>query len=675
RMDPQQRLFLETAWATLEDAGYSPRQLRDRAIGVFVGAQNNDYGYPDAGSLSTIGNSLAILAARIAYHLDLKGPSLTVDTACSSALTAIHLACQSLWQGDSELALAGGVSCMLFSSRAHQFFADSGMASPTGRCHTFAAAADGFVAGDGVGALLLKPLAIAQRDHDHIYGVILGSATNQDGRSNGITAPNASAQTAVEQRVYEKFAINPATLSYVEAHGTGTALGDPIEVQALTAAFRPYTDQREFCALGSVKTNIGHTLTAAGVASVQKVLLALQHEQVPPSPYFDPPNPLIAFPETPFHVNVAPLPWLARSGSPRRAAVSGFGFSGTNVHLVIEEAPPVSHLRRNAAPQMIALSAQTEAALRQRLQDLQDWLDQPENADIELADIAHTLNAGRAHFGERRVLLARDREELQRLLDRALRESTPLLGTGDPAQRALADRYLAGEDIAWEDEYRLEVHRRVSLPTYPFARERHWRYAPHTVSEASREGSRPGKFITHTWTGQEWFWRDHQVQGRPLLPAAWSLHWVGTVAATLQPSSILSSVQWLRPFYGDEPPLTATLELRPDHTGWAWRIYRNGSASTKAYCQGRLTTNTLPVTERLDLDAIRQRCPVVTTGKALYDRLHRLGFQYGPGFQVIEQLWSNGAEVLARLRESWEITGEADVVLSPALLDGALQSL
>ena len=199
---------------------------------MFVGAQPNDYAHASFGAHATIGSSLAILAARIAYHLDLHGPSLTVDTACSSSLVAMHLACQSLWNGESEMALAGGVSCHLFSARSHQFFQDAGMASPTGRCQAFAAGADGFVPGEGVGVVLLKPLRAALRDHDVIHGVIRGSRINQDGKSNGITAPSAPAQVELECAVYEQFQIDPATISYVEAHGTGTRLGDPIEVQA-----------------------------------------------------------------------------------------------------------------------------------------------------------------------------------------------------------------------------------------------------------------------------------------------------------------------------------------------------------------------------------------------------------------------------------------------------------
>ncbi|MDQ5910383.1 MAG: polyketide synthase PksL, partial [Pseudomonadota bacterium] len=672
RMDPQQRLFLETAWATLEDAGYRPEQLRQQAVGVFVGAQNNHYGHQDAGSLSTIGNSLAILAGRIAYHLDLKGPSLTVDTACSSALVAIHLACQSLWQADCEMALAGGVSCMLFGSRAHEFFADSGMASPTGRCHTFAASANGFVAGDGVGAILLKPLAAAQRDRDQIYGVILGSATNQDGRTNGITAPSASAQTAVERRVYERFGIDPTTISCIETHGTGTALGDPIEVQGLTDAFRPDTDRRQFCALGSVKTNIGHTLTAAGVASVQKALLALQHRQLPPSLHFDRPNPLIPFEDTPFYVNTELRSWQAVKGQLRRVGVSGFGFSGTNVHLVIEEAPPVRRPVRTRRCHPVALSAHTETALRQRVQDLRDWLDRPETAGIDLADIAYTLNAGRAHFTERQVLLAQDRDELRQLLDQALRQPAPLIGQGDSSIRALAERYLAGETIDWNREYQAEPHWRISLPTYPFARERHWRQPDRQTPSPLAE---PQQF-SQTWTGEEWFWRDHQVQGRSLLPAAWSLHWMQSVAKMRGAGFTLSAVQWLRPLYGDQSPLTVKLELRPDGDSYNWRIFRESATGEEQYCQGRLQTGLTPTVEVLDLAAIRQRCPVTTTGEALYQRLRNMGFHYGPGFQALEQLWSNGVETLARLRQPAHLPEDVrQSPLSPSLLDAALQSL
>ncbi len=281
-MDPQQRLFLEESWKALEDAGYSPKKLSTKKRAVFVGCKPGDYekriGEAEEGDVthSFMGNAASILSARISYLLNLKGPSIAIETACSSSLVAIHMACESMALGHGEMALAGGV-CVWTTPGFHTFAKKAGMLSPSGKCKTFDQGADGFVPGEGVGVILLKPLRAAVRDGDHIYGVLKATGLNQDGKTNGITAPNGLSQTALINEVYSRYNINPETISYIEAHGTGTPLGDPIEINALIDAFGAYTEKVNFCAVGSVKTNIGHTAAAAGVAGVIKVLLCMQH--------------------------------------------------------------------------------------------------------------------------------------------------------------------------------------------------------------------------------------------------------------------------------------------------------------------------------------------------------------------------------------------------------------
>ncbi|QMU78254.1 methyltransferase [Streptacidiphilus sp. PB12-B1b] len=283
-MDPQQRLFLEESWKALEDAGHAGSDTRGRRVGVYVGCQESGYAQlfgAEAPPQSMWGNALSAMPARISYHLDLQGPAIAVDTACSSSLVAIHLACQGLWGGETEMALAGGVSVQC-TPQFYLLAGRAGMLSPSGRCHTFDDRADGFVPGEGVGVLVLKRLSDALADGDHIRGVISGSGINQDGASNGITAPSAASQERLETSVYDAFGIRPDDIQMVEAHGTGTKLGDPIEYQALKRSFRRYTDRRDYCALGSVKSNLGHTVTAAGVAGAVKVLLSLEHRSIPP---------------------------------------------------------------------------------------------------------------------------------------------------------------------------------------------------------------------------------------------------------------------------------------------------------------------------------------------------------------------------------------------------------
>lgn len=348
-MDPQQCVFLEQAWCALEDAGYADSSMSNMRCGVFVGAAHGDFeqqlrmNNADKTAEAFSGTSSAILSARISYLLNLKGPSISIDTACSSSLVAIHQACQSLRLGESDMALAGGARLM-FTPTLHIQTSKMNMLSHSGRCWTFDDRADGTIMSEGVGVVVLKPLRAAIKDGDHIYGVIKGSGVNQDGKTNGITAPSAQSQRDLELDVYRRFGIDPSDITYVEAHGTGTKLGDPIEVKALTESFREYTDKKQFCAIGSVKTNIGHTTMAAGVASVIKVLLSMQHQQIPPSINYEIPNEHIDFASSPFRVNTELCKWDVPYGKKRMAAVSAFGFSGTNCHIVIEEAPTINEM-------------------------------------------------------------------------------------------------------------------------------------------------------------------------------------------------------------------------------------------------------------------------------------------------------------------------------------------
>lgn len=372
-MSPEQRLFLTEAWQALEDAGIPDRQLNGSDCGIFVAAGTGDYDRwleqggvnPDGHVL--IGNNVAILGARLAYFLNLQGPCLTVNTACSSSLVAIDLACQSLRSGRCQTAIAGGTFIM-HTPQIHLLCGKAGMVSPSGQLRAFAAGADGFVPGEGIAVVVLKRLRDALAEGDRIHGVIRSISVNQDGLSNGITAPNSQSQSALQRRVYAAADIDPTTITYVEAHGTGTALGDSIEFEAITRAFRDKTAASEFCALGFGKTNIGHTIYTAGLASLLKVLLAFKHQQIPPSLNFETPNPDIRLADSPFYVNRELRPWQPPAGIPRRAAVSSFGFSGTNCHLVLDEPPAVNSARLNSAghapiAELFLVSAKSEAAL------------------------------------------------------------------------------------------------------------------------------------------------------------------------------------------------------------------------------------------------------------------------------------------------------------------------
>ena len=441
-MDPQQRLLLEVTWEALEHAAISPDNLSGTATGVFVGINSMDYaalqlqrgdiGKIDAYSLSGTAHSIA--AGRLAYVLGLQGPTLAVDTACSSSLVAIHLACQSLRNDECRTAIAGGVQVTL-SPLNSVVFSKLRMLAADGRCKTFDARGDGFVEGEGCAIIVLKRLSHALADGDSVLAVIRASAVNQDGASTGLTAPNGPAQEAVIRAALDRGGIVPADVDYVEAHGTGTALGDPIEVQALAAVLGEHRPPERPLLIGSVKTNLGHTQAAAGVAGLVKLALALDREEIPPSLHFEQPNPHIPWSGVPVKVVTRATPW-PRGRSRRIGGVSAFGFSGTNVHVVLEEAPSVDSPPPQAdrPVHVLALSARSEGALRTlasrwaaRLQTM---------PDARIADIAFTANVGRAHLPERVALPVSSREDALAQLA-AVAAGAPIRGARG---RAPADR-------------------------------------------------------------------------------------------------------------------------------------------------------------------------------------------------------------------------------------------
>ncbi len=426
-IDPQQRLLLEVSWSALEDAGVANKNLAGSNTGVFIGISSSDYSQLrfhydlDVDAYVGTGNAHSIAANRLSYLFDLKGPSMAVDTACSSSLVALHLASQSLKTGECNLAIAGGVNLML-SPELTQTFTVAGMMAEDGRCKTFDADADGYVRGEGCGVVILKRLADAQRDGDRILAVIKGSAINQDGRSNGLTAPNGLSQQAVIRQALANANVSPAEISYVESHGTGTSLGDPIEVNSLKAVLGQEKDRS--CYLGSLKTNIGHLESAAGIASLIKTVLCLQHHAIPPNLHFKQLNPLIDLADTGMTIPQQLQPWIT-SGDTKYAGVSSFGFGGTNAHLIVGDVLDVSkkdndledvgnrekEILSERTLHLLTLSAKSKSALNDLVLSYKDYL--VENPDIALADICHTANNGRSHFNHRLAIAVKSKTQLQ----------------------------------------------------------------------------------------------------------------------------------------------------------------------------------------------------------------------------------------------------------------------
>lgn len=417
-MDPQHRVFLECAWAALEDAGCDPRRFAG-AIGVFAGMSMNTYlahnlaSHPELLAMvgdyqAMLGNDKDFLPTRVSYKLGLTGPSLNIQTACSTSLVAVCVACQHLLNFQCDMALAGAVS-IRFPQKQGYLHQAGGIASPDGHCRAFDAKATGTVAGEGVGIVALKRCEDALADGDHIYAVIKGFATNNDGANKvGYTAPSVEGQAEVIAQAQAMAGVEPETIGYIEAHGTGTPLGDPIEVAALTRAFRERTEKRGFCAIGSVKSNVGHLDTAAGVTGLIKAALALKHGKIPPTLHFEKPNPQIDFRASPFFVNGTLREW-PKGDSLRRAGVSSFGIGGTNAHVILEEAPAARPVGKSRSAQLLLLSANSAAALERASTNLAECLSA--NLELNLADVAFTLQTGRRAWAHRQMIVCRDASE------------------------------------------------------------------------------------------------------------------------------------------------------------------------------------------------------------------------------------------------------------------------
>jgi 3-oxoacyl-(acyl-carrier-protein) synthase/acyl carrier protein len=516
-MDPQQRIFLEHVWKAIEDSGHKVSDLSGTKTGVFVGVATNDYIdiMNDRGvtlnEYAAPGNSHSVLANRVSFLLNLRGPSAPIDTACSSSLVALHRAVESIHMGSCEMAIVGGVQLIL-SPAAYISFGMAGMLSGDGKCKTFDKRADGYVRGEGCGAIFLKPLAAAEADGNPIYAVIKATAENHGGRVTTLTAPNSFAQTELLIEAYEKARIDPSTVGYIECHGSGTSFGDPIEIQSLSKAFAELYKRRNrapatspHCGLSSFKANIGYLETANGVAGVLKALLAIKHKQIPANIHFEEINPYINLRGTPFYIADKLTPWEAPAGEegspmPRVAGVSSFGFGGANAHVVLEEYVPARHESADAArePQLIVLSAKNEDRLKAYAQSMLACLEQHK---VELADFAYTLQVGRDEMPERMALVASNAEDLKQKFKEILKGAESPNGAwrnnirnGEakvPADDALgeslirelierkelsrlAELWVSGAKIDWRLLHKSCARRRISIPTYPFARERYW---------------------------------------------------------------------------------------------------------------------------------------------------------------------------------------------------------
>jgi polyketide synthase PksM len=576
QMDPQERQFLQTVYAAIEDSGYIPSVLADSGtVGVYAGVMNGNY--PTGASYWSVAN-------RVSYTFNFTGPSLAVDTACSSSLTAIHLALESLRSGTCDLAIAGGVN-LIVDPVHYVRLSEKTMLSPGNQCKPFGEGADGFVDGEGVGALLLKPLHLAEADGDFIYGIMKGSMINAAGKTKGYTVPNPGQQASVVSEAITRSGVDARTISYIEAHGTGTALGDPIEVEGLRRAFAEYTDDQQFCAIGSVKSNIGHAESAAGIAGISKILLQMRHGRLVPSLHAEDSNANIRFDQTPFRVQKQASPWVrpllntpeGKREYPRIAGISSFGAGGANAHVIIEEYRTDNKPEQGAIaevepylPVMIILSARSEERLRMKVRQLAHAMRENGYTDMHLSRIAYTLQTGREEMESRCAFTASSVQEmlgkLEAYLDGGTAHEQIYIGDIEPERNRdrleddddmqelvaswirkrkavrLLEQWVQGMKIDWQQWYGRVKPQRISLPAYPFAEEHY--VVSSSFSSIAELGDKAADSIVPVqsdwlhpllqkntsylgkqrfssfFTGNESFLNDHQVKGLKILPGA-----------------------------------------------------------------------------------------------------------------------------------------------------------
>lgn len=748
--DPQERLFLQCAFETLEDAGYTRHLLGknpvDGRVGVFAGVMWTEYQLYGAqstllGKPQVLSSGAASIANRVSYFCNFNGPSLGIDTMCSSSLTAIHMACRSIAGGECEVALAGGVNASIHPNK-YLVLGHGKLASSKGLCESFGKNGDGYVASEGVGTILLKPLHKAIADGDQIYGVIKGTAINHGGKVNGYSVPNPKAQASVISQALRESGFDARTISYIEAHGTGTALGDPIEIAGLTSGFA--TKEKLFCAIGSAKSNIGHCESAAGIAGVTKVLLQMKHRKLVPSLHSAELNENIDFQNSPFVVQQELTEWkrpvIREAGEareyPLRAGISSFGAGGSNAHIIIEEYIPEESIARGnnsiGSPNhaLIVLSAKSDDRLKALAMLWVAAIRQNHYSEKDLADIAYTLQVGREAMEERLAVEVTSLNELAEKLTSFVQGETGVenlyvgkvkqhkdilqfFASDDDIEKTveswlmkkkyakLLGLWVNGMEISWEKLHTATggTLRRISLPTYPFSRNRYWPVGNinladirptalsflHPLVHENTSTFSEQKFNS-LFTGKEFFLKDHIVDGEKLLPGVAYLEIVNeamAIAGGQKRAAIqIENMVWVKPLMVNGHPEKITVRMSPHENGTVgFEISSGFSDST-----GKETTHSQGVarfvepadsTLSVDVDSLRATASGrVLTARECYELFTRMGIDYGPSQQAIENIYVGEGYVLARLCLPECITDTLDqYCLHPSLVDASLQSV
>ena len=706
-MDPQARIFLEETWKTIENAGYNPAKLSEKyTVGVYAGVFWTDYQlfrltkneHSPSSFVSTVANMTS-------FYLGCTGPSIGLDTQCSSSLTAIHLASESLRQGKTDVAIAGGVNLSVHPSK-YNWLSNARFLSDKGRCEAFGEGGNGYVPAEGVGVVLLKRLSDAERDNDQIYGVIKGDAINHGGKSSGLTVPNLNAQAAVIKKAMENAKVKPEDYGYVEAHGTGTSLGDPIEIAGLNKAFENINGQ--YCAIGSAKSNIGHAESAAGIAGFTKVVLQLQHKQIVPSLHSSTLNTKIDFEKTAFTVPQTLKNWTINPNKKRLAGLSSFGAGGSNAHIIIEEYSKSKNSYSTHQPALILLSAKNEDRLQEQAKNLIQAL-----ANQNVYDVAYTLQVGRQAMEERIAFLATTTNDIKQILQHYLNGDRNGIYTGNVLNNteqpfilegksgkayietaikeqevaALMQLWVKGIEIDWSLLYNANnIPNKISLPTYPFARERYWvSEGTEIITEGktvklhplvhSNDSTLSEQKYTTIFNGDETFLKDHQVDNQKILPGVAYLEWAREVGSKSLNKEItqLRDIRWMHPIIVNDAAVKVHINLFEEEEGYGFEIYSASDDNEEEviYCQGTMLTHALEVPSSVDIQHIKSSLNLSKSKTESYKIFSQLGIDYGTTFQGIQNLYYDATAALSEIN----LSPNTNFVLQPNILDNALQSI
>ncbi|WP_045825685.1 SDR family NAD(P)-dependent oxidoreductase [Teredinibacter turnerae] len=735
-IDPQERLFLMSVASLLEDAGYTKQSLAQNFskgnsanVGVFVGVTSNTYNLLAAdewqnGNFTSPGSLPWSIANRVSYYFDFQGPSMPVDTACSSSLVALDYACESLKRKDSQLAIAGGVNLYLHPAKYHSLCV-RGMLSGDGVCASYGNGDDGFIPGEGVGSILLKPLAKAESDGDHIYGVISGYAHEHSGRSNGYSSPNPNSQARVIARTLHKAQLSAESIGYVEGHGTGTLLGDSIEIAALTKAFATQTERKQFCALGSVKANLGHSESAAGITGIIKVLMQFKHKRFAPTIHSDPLNPDIDFDCTPFYLQQTASDWMQNSNTPRAALVNSFGAGGVNACVALEEYIDTRLVEDSHGPYLFVISARYEDLLKETIFRYISYLEKQDR--INLQSLCYTLQVGRKHEAKKIAIIFSTLDQLKTLLRECLNEpqepyifgnclriSNTRVASGSDVERLNIDglaeyarSWVEGDIVDWNVLYNSIVPKKTPLPTSPYRLARHW------VSTANSPASAPSKnevstiygdrfhpFVSHNTSTlnivsfssqldiEQVLVSQHKVNNSTIFPGSGLLE-IAYITGSLisgepisritdivwaSPVTILESTQMLHTIFNK--PLngnlyTADFEIVTDSSGSGAILHCEGQVNFDTRDVGSVQKSYLN-----EIDALRSSCDAKLSREDLYAQFRQYGLDYGPAYQAIKVLYRSENKALSQIELPEEIaTSLEEFGLHPSIIDGAFQSV